>query len=145
MAKADHADAYNQLPLKKEEELTAVVTLQSPEYNKWYGFMPKTQLFDSTAAALHYKCLSRVIAPLARRVLKLPCVGYYDDFAIVTPRILIDKALEAFTKLNDLLLIILKKRESETERALEFLGIAVHFAIFYNETIASLQLSKCRI
>ena len=72
-----------------------------------------------------------MIASLACRALKLPCVGYYDDFAIVAPRILIDKALEAFTTLNDLLLVILKKRKSEAERAPEFLGIAIHFAISY--------------
>ena len=86
-----------------------------------------------------------MIASLARRVLKLPCVGFFDDFAIVAPWILIAKALEAFTKLNDLLLIILKKKKSEAGRALEFLGIAIHFAISYGETIASLQLSESRI
>ena len=118
MAKTAHADAYRQLPLRKEDELTAVVTSQSPEDGKWYGFIPKTQLFGSTPAIHHYDCLSREIASIACRVLKLPCVGYYDDFAIVAPRILIDKALEAFTKLNDLLLIILKKRKSEAGRAL---------------------------
>ena len=145
MAKADHADACRQLPLKAGDELTAVVTLQSPEDEKWYGFIPKTQLFGTAAAVLHYNCLSRVIASLACRALKLPCVGYYDDFAIVAPRILIDKALEAFTKLNDLLLIILKKKKSEAGRVLEFLGATIHFAISYDETIASLQLSKSRI
>ena len=145
MAKADHADAYKQLPLKKEDELTAVATLQSPEDEKCYGFIPKTQLFGSAAAVLRYNCLSRVIASLACRVLKLPCVGYCGDFAIAAPRILINEALEASTKLNDLLLIILKKKKSEAGRVLEFLWITIHFAISYGEAIASLQLSKSRI
>ena len=50
--------------------------------------------------------------------------------------------LEAFTKLDDLSLIILKKKKSEAGRAI---GITIHFAICYGETIASLQLSESRI
>ena len=145
MAKADHADAYKQLPLKAEDEQAAVVTLQSPEDGKWYGFIPKTQLFGSTAAVLHYNCLSRVIASLACRILKLPCVGYYDDFAIIAPRLIINKALEAFTMLDDLLLILLKKNKSESGRILEFLGITIHFAVGFGETIATLQFPEERI
>ena len=42
-------------------------------------------------------------------------------------------------------LIILKKKKSDAGRALEFLGITIHFAISYSETIAPLQLSESRI
>ena len=76
MAKADHADAYKQLPVATKDELAAAVTLKGPVGGEWYGFIPHTQLLGSTAAALHYNCLSRVIASLACRVLKIPRVGY---------------------------------------------------------------------
>ena len=120
MAKADHADAYKQLPLMQGGELTAVVTLQSPQDGLRYGFLPKTQLFRSTAAVLHYNCLSRVIAILACRILELPCVGYCDDFSIVAPKTLKDKALEAFTMLTDLLLVILKTKSLKPEARSNF-------------------------
>ena len=108
------------------------------------GFIPKSQLFGSAAAVLHYNCLSRVIASLACRILKLPCVGYYDDFLIVATRTLIDKALEAFTMLNDLLLVILKKKKSEAGSEIEFLGVAISLLPSYEETLASLRLSEDR-
>ena len=39
MAKADHADACRQLPLREEAQLTAVVTLQRPRRQARYGFI----------------------------------------------------------------------------------------------------------
>ena len=68
LAKADHANAYKQLPAATKDELAAVVTLKDPVGGEWYGFIPHTQPFGSTASAIRYNCLSRVIASLARRV-----------------------------------------------------------------------------
>ena len=45
MAKADHADAYKQLPVTTNDEPAAVVTLRHPVDGEWYGFIPRTQLF----------------------------------------------------------------------------------------------------
>ena len=45
MAKADRADAYKQLPLKKEDELAAAATLKTPSDELWYGSIPRAQLF----------------------------------------------------------------------------------------------------
>ena len=54
MAKTDHADAYKQPPVATNDEFAAVVTLGHPVNGEWYGFIPRSQLFGSTAAALHY-------------------------------------------------------------------------------------------
>ena len=70
ITKADHDDAYKQLPVATREELTAAVTAQNPTDGSWYGCIPRTQLFGSTAAALRYNCLSRVIASSACRAVK---------------------------------------------------------------------------
>ena len=100
VAMADRADAYKQLPATTEDELTAVVTSRHPVGGMRYGFIPHTQPFGSTAAVLHYICLSRVIASLTCRALKVPCIGYYDDFGMVLPECLAEMALDVPASLN---------------------------------------------
>ena len=100
MAKAGHADAYKQLPVTTKNELAAAATLRRPVDGEWYGFIPHTQLFGSTAAALHYNCLSRAIASLTCRMLKIPCIGCYDDFGIISPECLIKNALDISTSFH---------------------------------------------
>ena len=113
LAKADRADAYKQLPLLRENEPGAVVTLRNPSDGLLYGLIPRSQLFGSAAAVLHYDCLSRVIASLTRSALKIPCVGYYDDFGIVLPECSIKTALNVFASFNKALFIIPKEKKSE--------------------------------
>ena len=127
MAKADRADAYKQLPVTTNDELAAVVTLKDPIDGRRYGFIPHTQLFGSTAAALHYHCLSRVIASLACRVLEIPYVRCYGDFGPILPKCLIKDALGVFASFNKALMIILKDSKSEYGALLEFLGLAISF------------------
>ena len=68
-----------------EGRISATVTLRRPTQHAWCGFHPKTRLFGSTAAGLRYNCLSRVLAGLVCRFLKMPCVGYYDDYGREPP------------------------------------------------------------
>ena len=145
MAKADHADAYKQLPVTTKDELAAVVTLKDLVDGNWYGFIPRTQLFGSTAAVLHYNCLSRVIASLACRILKIPCVGYYDDFGIILPVCLVKDGLDIFTSFNKALFIILKDKKSEFGTFLEFLGLIISFRNDGSPILASLSLSPEKI
>ena len=145
IAKADHADAYKQLPVATKDELAAVVTLKDLVDGRWYGFIPRTQLFGSTAAVLHYNCLSRVIASLACRILKIPCVGYYDDFGIILPECLVKDGLSVFTSFNKALRIILKDSKSEFGTLLEFLGLTISFWNDGSPTLASLSLSQEKI
>ena len=84
--------------------------MKNPADGSWYGFMPRTLLFGSTAAVLHYNCLSRVIAPLACRAHKIPRKGYYGDFGMVVPESFVGLALHTFTGFNEALLTILKER-----------------------------------
>ena len=145
LAKADHADAYKQLPVTTKDELAAAVTLKDPVDGQWYGFIPRTQLFGSTAAALHYNCLSRVIASLACRMLKIPCVGYYDDFGIILPGRLVKDGLGIFASFNQALMIISKDSKSEFGILLEFLGLAISFRNDGSSTLASLSLPPEKI
>ena len=76
MAKAGHADAFRQLPLRTEDVLTAAATLRNYQDGFFFGFAPGTQLFRAAAAVLHYGSFSRAVAALICRVLRIPCIGY---------------------------------------------------------------------
>ena len=108
MAKADRTDAYKQLPATTRDELAAAVTLRHPLDGGRRGFIPRTRLFGSTAAALHYNCLSRIIASPTCRTLKIPRIGYYDDLGIISPECLIKDALGVFASFNKALSVISK-------------------------------------
>ena len=81
--KIDHRAAYKALPLRPTDSDYAIIALWNPKTRTWHGFRPKTQLFGSTAAVLHYNCLSRIIASMACRLLHIPTVGYFDDFGFL--------------------------------------------------------------
>ena len=65
MAKADHKDAYNQLPVCEEHRMLAVVTLKGPDPEEMRGLSPHTQLSGATAAVFYYDAVSREMATLA--------------------------------------------------------------------------------
>ena len=63
--KSDHEAAYKQLPLRPEHTKLAFVALRDPITYRWMAFPPKALLFGAKSAALHYNCLSRLLAVLA--------------------------------------------------------------------------------
>ena len=67
MAKADRAEAYEQLPPLEG----AVATLQHPKDELLYGSPPEAQLFGSASLVSHYNLLSRLIALLDCRYLEI--------------------------------------------------------------------------
>ena len=145
MAKADNADAYKQLPIKRADELAVVVALRNPPDGMRRGFIPRTQLFGSAAAVLRYNFCSRVIVPLACRIFWAPCEGYCGDFGIVTPRCFVSLALRVVTELNEALFVAPKNRKSKAGSYLEFSGLAASSREGGGDVIASLALSKAKI
>ena len=145
MAKADHRDAYKQLPVRDDHKMFAVVTLKEPDSGEMRGFVPQTQLFGATAAVLHYNTVSRVMASLAVRWLKIPCLGYFDDFGIITTEMTVHEALNAFTKMNHILGFELKIEKSDWGTVLEFLGVTITFYVVRSGCVALLSLSHDRV
>ena len=127
-AKADHSDAYKQLPLRPDQRELAATSLRGPRPGESKSFLPNTQLFGSTTAVLQYSCLSRIIATLARRLLKNPLVGYFDDFRLVAPLPLTEDALLASTDLNGIFGFVLKLPKSEWGQIIELLVIMIDLA-----------------
>ena len=145
MTKVDYAEARNRLRLSGKDGLVAAVTLRSTPDGLRCGFVPRTQLFGSPAAILPCASLSWVIASLVCRFSEIPCVGYPDDSAISDPRPLAFTALRTLTAFNDEIAILLKKRTSEADSLLEFLGLAVSLRGDCEDVITSSALSKGRV
>ena len=93
------------------------------------GFIPQTQLFGATAAVLHYNTVSQAMASLAVRWLKIPRLGYFDDFGIITTEMTVREALGAFTKMDRILGLELKIEKSDWGAVSEFLGVTIIFTL----------------
>ena len=107
--KIDHEAAYKALPLRPSDTRHAVIALWGPKSKKMFGFRPRTLLFGSTAAVIHYNCLSRIIASLACRILLLPTIGYFGDFGFFVNAQDAPMAMGNFTELFEILGLTLKK------------------------------------
>ena len=140
--KIDHRYAYKALPPKPSGACFATLALCNPDTKRWNGFRPRTLLFGSTAAVLHYNCLSRIIASLARRLLLLPTIGYFDDFG---PIAAFEGAVEAFSAFAEFFALIgpeLKIEKSFIGNANSFLGLSATFPSPGNGMTLSLALSS---
>ena len=79
-SKADHADAYKQLPLGPGYDNLTLVALRNPYSGKWFAFTHKVLLFGAVSAVVRYNCYSRLLAVLMNLVLRTPVLNYFDDF-----------------------------------------------------------------
>ena len=121
--KADHEAALKQLPLKDDHAKYAVVAVLCPETGQPRYFRSKTLMFGATSSVVHYNAVSRAVASLAARVLGIPIIGYFDDFAGAVQRGLEQEALQLFCWLNRALGFLIKDSKCDSGEEIEFLGI----------------------
>ena len=140
--KIDHRDAYKSLPLLPSGARYAVIALYNPQTQVWNGFRPRTQLFGSIAAVLHYNCLSRIIASLACQILLIPTIGYFDDFGFLTAFSDSDATMRAFAEFFSPLGLELKTEKSIIGVIDGFLGLEAYFPCPPNRLTLSLSLSN---
>ena len=122
--KADHRDAYKQLPIRQDHAGYCVVVLKGPD-GVAYGFRPKTLLFGSNVAVVEYNAVSRFVSVLYTKVFGLPCISFFDDFAGVAHKELGSLPLECFEELNEALGLMVKKEKSVQGDVITFLGLKV--------------------
>ena len=139
--KVDHEATYKALPLRPADARHAVIALWDNTTKAWFGFKPKTLLFGSAAAVLHYNCLSRLLASLACRILMLPTIGYFGDFGFFAyaPDSAMDMA--TFSEFCSLLGLSLKMAKSSIGTRNTFLGISAHFPAPTNRMTLTLALT----
>ena len=85
------------------------------------------------------------MATVAVRWLGIPCVGYFDDFGIISTESAIKEALQAFTALNQILGFESKVAKSEFGARIEFLGVTADFRMIKEESEAQLSLPPERV
>ena len=64
--------------------MPAFVAIADPVSGEMSGFIPQTHVFWAAAAVLCSNTDPRVSATVAARWLRIPRLGYFDDFGIVT-------------------------------------------------------------
>ena len=121
--KADHQEAYKQLPLDPSETNLAIIGLRNPADKQRYGFYSRTLVFGAVSAVLHYNVFSRILAEIFTRLFGIPLLSYFDDFGALIPTPLAEKALITFQNFCSYLGVVLKPAKAEVGRAVCFLGL----------------------
>ena len=121
--KADHEAAYKQLPLRPQDQAYAITALKHPTNGRRFGFVSRTLVFGDTAAVLHYNVFSRLITALVNRMLGIPPICFFDDFAAMIHRMHSQKAMTALSRFCELLGVTLKTGKSEVGTRVAFLGL----------------------
>ena len=99
MDAADHKGAHKRLPARDKRKMPVVATLKDPNPGNTRG------LFIATAAVLNFNAVSRAMATIAVRWLRIPRLGYFGDFGAATAASKIQAALPvrpAFTELGEI-------------------------------------------
>ena len=140
--KADHEDAYKQLPIAPDDQQTAIVALRNPTSGNWFGFATRTLVFGSVADVLRYNVLSRIWAALCVRLLGIPLVGHFDDFAALARAGLAEEAIRVFPRFCELLGFVLKPGKSSVGNSTVFLGLLGTFPSSANGHNLHIALAK---
>ena len=127
VAKADHADAYKQLPTQRKDERAAAVVLRNPAHGELRDFSTRTLLFGFAAAAPRHACRPRIAALFACRISELPRIGYLGYFGDASQIGVVPEAMQAFTEPNEPLLFRPEPRTSGGGPRMGFLVIAIQF------------------
>ena len=118
--KADHADAYKQLPLDPWYANLTLVALRNPYSGKWFAFIPNVLLFGAASAVIHYNCYSRLLSVLMNLVLRIPVLNCFADFGGLIPFDLGPESLDSVGKFSGLFGSPMKKIKSEVRNKIKF-------------------------
>lgn len=87
--KVNHISPYGNLPLFCRGQQYISVAVRNPRDNAFYAFAPTTQIFGPTASVLRYNATSRLIVTILIRVFDIPDIGYYEDYGVLAPNVLV--------------------------------------------------------
>ena len=136
-----HSAAYKNLPLFYRDQQYVSIVARNPSDNAFYAFPPTTQLFGSTASALHYNVLSRLLVVILVRVFAIPAIGYYGDYGFLVPSSLAGHAMRVVRRVCLLLGIELKDDKCRVANKNNFLGLTGIFPCRDNNFTLTISLT----
>ena len=101
--KRDHASAFRQVPLHKDEIPLSVIVFHHPEREELVFYVHLALPFGFTASVIGYNRISQAIAFLANKIFAIPVDSYFDDYWAVEPEYSSKSGFDAFGFLNELL------------------------------------------
>ena len=84
-SKSYYGAAYRQHSLCWEKRSRDSMALHTPSDGRMYGFMSRTVMFGSIAAALRGNVLSRILSEIVGRIFGIHRLRYFDDFRARIP------------------------------------------------------------
>ena len=143
--KTDHEAAYKQLPLDPTQANLAMVALRHPTLRTWFVFAPRSLIFGSVAAVIHYNCFSRIISVLTNKIFGIPLLAYFDDLGSEIPERVAPQALKTFQTFSALVGYLLKLNKTDIGREVTFLGLLGKFPTPENDMTLEISLSPDKV
>ena len=113
-SKADHEEAYKQLPLAHSRKCIALVSTRKPVAFERMAFHPNALLFGDLASVLNYNCFPRLLSALFDLIIGIPLIGYFGHFGARIPYGLSNDSLGAFAEFFTTLGIRLKTKRQRS-------------------------------
>ena len=116
-AKADHSAAHRQPLFASGQRPLATITPRGPQFGCWGGLFTRT--LDYLAAPQRYY---NIVATLGTWLVKIPVMGYFDDFGLITSVPPTGEASPEFSERNEIFGFVLRLSKSEWAGSSSFEG-----------------------
>ncbi len=109
--KRDHKSAYRQVPMNPEHYKFCVFAVWDKGKGKPTLFIHKKLPFGFVTAVIYYNRIAQAICSLARKLLRIPVMNFYDDFFAVEREENAESGFKYFGLLNAILGFEIKREK----------------------------------
>jgi len=99
----DLKSAYKQIYLNKADKQNAVLTVLDPKEDEVRFFISNVLPFGATGSVMAFNRVARALRDLMRKLLMLPVVNYFDDFAHIDLDEMVDRSQAVMERFLDIL------------------------------------------
>jgi hypothetical protein len=141
----DHWKAFRQHPVAQEDEMFSITAVLNPATGEYNYFIIDGLPFGLASSVPLYNSISEFIEAVARRVLALPCVKYFDDFCLCDHTMNSSSAQDCLWQLHYLLGFRLDMKKTQPMApSFVFLGSLIDFTEVVSSGTVSVRLKPGR-